>query len=118
MQYEEVYSFLVPKLEKELPAYLTYHNAAHTKAVIAAAEQLAITEDRSPGEVLLLKTAALFHDAGFLENHHKHEEISCRLARKWLPGFDYDSEEIEAICSMIMATKLPQTPTSELGKYL
>jgi uncharacterized membrane-anchored protein YitT (DUF2179 family)/predicted metal-dependent HD superfamily phosphohydrolase len=118
MRYEEVYSFLVPKLEKELPAYLTYHNTRHTKAVIAAVEQLAIAEDRSPGEVLLLKTAALFHDAGFLENHRQHEKISCRLAKKYLPGYDYDAEEIEAICNMIMATKLPQSPASELAKYL
>ena len=34
---------------------------------------------------MLLKTAALFHDAGFLENHNKHEEISCKLAKKFLP---------------------------------
>ncbi len=118
MQYEEVYSFLMPKLEKELPAYLTYHNIAHTKAVIEATEHLAVAEDRSPGEVLLLKTAALFHDAGFLENHHKHEEISCRLAKKYLPAYSYTDEEIDVICGMIMATKLPQSPGSELAKYL
>jgi hypothetical protein len=36
MQYQQVYDFLMPKLEKELPAYLYYHNAEHTKSVIAA----------------------------------------------------------------------------------
>jgi len=37
MQYQQVYQFLMPKLENELPEYLSYHNAEHTKSVIAAA---------------------------------------------------------------------------------
>ena len=118
MRYEEVYSFLLNKLEKELPSWLTYHNAEHTKNVIAAAEQMANAENIVADELVLLKTAALFHDTGFLENHNKHEEISCKLARKYLPGYDYHPEQIDLICSMIMATKLPQSPKEELGKYL
>ena len=118
MQYEQAYSFLINKLEKELPSWLTYHNAEHTKSVIASAEYLAKEEGIADEELLLLRTAALFHDAGFLENHNKHEEISCRLARKYLPEYGYNTEQIDPICQMIMATKLPQTPTSELGKFL
>jgi uncharacterized membrane-anchored protein YitT (DUF2179 family) len=118
MQYEKAYSFIINKLEKELPAWLTYHNADHTKSVIAAAEHLATAEAVAPEEIILLKTAAAFHDAGFLENHNKHEEISCRLAKKYLPDYDYTTEQTDSICKMIMATRLPQTPTTELGKYL
>lgn len=118
MQYEKVYTFLSGKLEQELPSWLTYHNADHTKNVIAAAEHMAIAENISAEALVLLKTAALFHDAGFLENHIKHEEISCKLARKYLPDYDYSPDQIELICSMIMATRLPQTPKEELGKYL
>lgn len=118
MQYEQAYSFLINKLEKELPSWLTYHNAEHTKNVIASAEYLANTEGITGENFQLLRTAALFHDAGFLENHNKHEEISCRLAKKYLPDFGYSEGQINTICGMIMGTKLPQTPTSELGKYL
>lgn len=118
MQYEQAYSFLINKLEKELPSWLTYHNAEHTRNVIASAEYLAKAENITGEELELLRTAALFHDAGFLENHNKHEEISCKLARKYLPDFGYCTEQIDAICQMIMATRLPQTPTSELGKFL
>ncbi|MDZ4795925.1 MAG: YitT family protein [Bacteroidota bacterium] len=118
MQYEQAYSFLIYKLERELPSWLTYHNAEHTKNVIAAAEYLAKEEGIAGEELQLLRTAALFHDAGFLENHNKHEEISCKLAKKYLPGYDYNPEQVEAICQMIMATKLPQSPSTELGKYL
>ena len=118
MQYEQAYSFLINKLEKELPSWLTYHNAGHTKYVIASAEYLAKEEGIDGEELLLLRTAALFHDAGFLESHNKHEEISCKLAKKYLPAYEYNPEQVEAICKMIMATKLPQTPSTELGKYL
>jgi len=118
MQYDKAYSFLIPKLEKELPSWVTYHNADHTKNVITSAEYLATKEGIGNEELMLLKTAALFHDSGFLENHNKHEEISCRLARKYLPEYEYGDSQIDIICEMIMATKLPQTPTSELAKYL
>lgn len=118
MQYEKAYSFLLPKLEKELPSWLTYHNAAHTKAVIKAAEHLARTEQVAEPDILLLKTAALFHDAGFLEDHKKHEEISCKLAKQYLPEFEYSQEQIDIICGLIMATKLPQSPKTPLANYL
>lgn len=118
MQYEEVHAFLVDKLETGLPPYLTYHNAHHTKSVIAAVEHLGKSEGVSGDELLLLKTAALFHDAGFLQHHHDHEELSCKIARKYLPDYNYSAEQIESICRMIMATKLPQSPTDQLGKLL
>lgn len=118
MQYEQAYSFLITKLEKELPSWVTYHNAGHTKSVIASAEYLANAENITGEDLMLLKTAALFHDAGFLENHNKHEEISCKLAKKYLPDFGYSTAQIDTICKLIMGTKLPQTPTSELGKLL
>lgn len=44
MQYEQVHSFLIEKLENGLPSYLTYHNASHTRNVIEASEHLAFTE--------------------------------------------------------------------------
>jgi len=118
MEFEKLYTFLMTRLEKELPSWLVYHNADHTKKVIASAENLATTENRDKEEILLLKTAALLHDAGFLESPVKHEELSCKLAKKYLPAYGYSDEQTDSICKMIMATRLPQTPVTELGKYL
>ncbi len=118
MQYQKVYDFLMPRLENELPAYLTYHNAAHTKNVIAAAEHLARSEGITGDDLILLKTAALFHDAGFLQQPDGHEEISCAWAREHLPGYDYSTAQIDQICRTIMATRLPQTPVDHLGEAL
>ena len=109
---------MMAKLETELPALLVYHTAEHTRYVIAAAEELGKEEGLIGDDVVLLKTAALFHDAGFLQQSEGHEEISCVLARDYLPDFEYSSSEIEQICQAIMATRLPQTPVSRLGRIL
>lgn len=47
MQFDKVYSFLIHKLESELPKYLTYHNVDHTKDVVGNVQHLAISENIS-----------------------------------------------------------------------
>ena len=118
MQYQEVYNFLINKLEKDLPSYLVYHKAQHTKNVIAAAEHLAYKENVSESDLILLKTAALFHDAGFLQQADDHEEISCEIAKRYLPQYDYTPAQIEIICRAIRDTKIPQIAEDDLGKIL
>ena len=118
MLYEQVHSFLIQKLENGLPSYLTYHDAGHTKNVIEAVEHLAIAENVSGDELVLLKTAALFHDAGYMQTYKGHEEVSCNLAKKHLPDFGYDADQIETVCRLILATKWPARPTDLLEKIL
>ncbi len=118
MQFQLAYKFIMGKLETALPSYITYHTAEHTENVIRAAEELAVAENVSGDDLMLLKTAALFHDAGFLHHHNEHEELSCKIARKHLPEFEYSELQVEHICRMIMATRLPQMPTDHLSELL
>ncbi len=118
MQYERAYVYLMPRLEKELPPHLTYHNAAHTKEVIDAVEKLADAEAVTAHEKTLLRTAALFHDAGFLEGYDDHEERSCGIARQQLPLFGYAEKEVEEICRLIRATRITQKPADKLEAIL
>ena len=118
MQFEKAYSFLIEKLESGLPSYLHYHSPEHTKEVVVATDKLANAEHISERDLIIVKTAALFHDCGFLETYSDHEEISCDMARKWLPQFEYSTDEIEEICSIILATKIPQTPKNKLAEIL
>jgi predicted metal-dependent HD superfamily phosphohydrolase len=106
------------KLEKELPPHLTYHNLFHTEDVMQAADSMANTEHLGDNERELLLTAALFHDTGFLKKREGHEAESCNIARNYLPLYGYNPSEIEQICSLIMATMLPQSPRSRLGEIL
>jgi uncharacterized membrane-anchored protein YitT (DUF2179 family)/predicted HD phosphohydrolase len=118
MQIEAVSSFIIDKLENELPAYLTYHNVDHTKKVLKHVLQIAAGEGVIGRELDLLCTAALFHDTGFIERYTGHEEVSCQIAKQYLPQFEYSTSEIEEIGEIIEATKIPQSPKSRLSRIL
>ena len=118
MQFEQAGEYIMSKLRKELPAGLTYHNIEHTCDVYLAGEILAKQENISANELILLLTAALYHDAGFLVKADDHEKESCLIAKGHLPLFGYTDDEIEVICGMIMATKMPQSPKTLLENIL
>lgn len=106
------------RLSKELPFHYTYHCAKHTESVINSVMQLATEEQLDGVSVELVKTAALFHDAGFLECYNDHEKGSCTIAREILPEYDYTPGQIDKICALIMVTKLPQSPSDLMGRIL
>lgn len=118
MDFHGAKAFILDKLERELSGDLHYHGLHHTLDVLHTTEELCRIERISPYETMLLKTAALFHDSGFAISNREHEELSCRLVRENLPRYDYTPGDIEAICGMIMATKIPQSPQNYLEAIL
>jgi predicted metal-dependent HD superfamily phosphohydrolase len=118
MQYEKAKIFILEKLEKELPRHLSYHSVEHVKDVCNATDEIAAHENIKGEDLTLLMTAALFHDSGFLFGAAEHEQRSCELAKQYLPDFEYTEAQIEKICGMIMATKIPQTPHNLLEEIL
>jgi uncharacterized protein len=118
MQFQQARDFIVKKLSEELPPKLSYHSIEHINDVYSACEHLATEEGITGEALLLLLTAALYHDSGFLVQSKDHEMLSCDIVKKHLPGFQYNDEHISVICGMIMATKLPQTPKSKLEEIL
>jgi HD superfamily phosphodiesterase len=118
MQFEQAIAYIKNRLDKELPAHLYYHSPDHVMDVYLAAETIGKAEGLSEGDMRLLLTAAMYHDSGFLIQTKDHEMIGCGLVREVLPGFDYSAEEIEAVCSMIMATKVPQSPKNAMEEIL
>lgn len=118
MQYEKAKTFILDKLQHELPQHLSYHSVGHVQDVCQAATEIARQEGIAGEDLTLLLTAALFHDSGFLFGAAEHEKKSCELVRQYLPGLDYTSEQIEKICGMIMATRIPQTPHNLLEEVL
>ena len=98
---------------------LTYHTVQHTLDILKNAERIAHTEKiQSEEDLYLLKVACLYHDSGFLVSYKGHEEESCNLAKKELPVFDLKKKEVERICGLIMATKIPQTPGNKLEEII
>jgi len=102
-----------------LPAWLTYHDPAHTFGVVLpAARRLAIEERLDEGTRALVTLAACYHDLGFLEAYEGHEAVSARLATEALPVFGYTAAEVEAVVGMIAATRLPQRPRTLAERVL
>ncbi len=118
MDYRAAKKFILDKLKRELPEVLTYHCLEHTLDVFEITSELCAAENISRYETRLLKTAALFHDSGFTETYKEHEEKGCEIVRKNLPKFGYTETEIERICGMIMATKIPQSPKNKLEEII
>lgn len=118
MKFSEAKKFILQKLKKELPQHLSYHSVEHVRDVVDAANAIGKSEGVKGEDMKLLLTAALFHDSGFLKGPKEHEKVSCEIARKHLPDYDYTREQIDKICGMIMATRIPQTPHTHLEQIL
>lgn len=111
--------YALERLERELPPSMIYHTLEHTRdEVVPAAEQIAAAEGVNGEELILLRTAAYYHDLGYIEQSKDHEDISARIATENLPRFGYTPEQIKTILGMIMATKLPQCPVTLLEEIL
>lgn len=117
-QFTDLQEIILDKLEKELPPYLYYHNFKHTIDVINQAELIGYGEGVDDESILLLKTAALFHDAGHIISYDEHEYNGTQLARDYLPKYRYTPEQIDKICELIMATKLPPDPKNLLESIM
>ena len=116
---KKIRSGILLNLEENLPQNLYYHCLQHTVDVELQAERIALYENIHDEEALfLLKIACLYHDSGFLTTYKEHEIAGCELASKELPAFDIDPVQLEIICGMIMATRIPQTPHTKLEEVI
>ncbi len=118
MNFKAAKEFILNKLKNELKPDLYYHCYNHTIDVYDAAKKIAKMEQITETDFLLLKTAALYHDSGFLLGYKNHEELSTEFVKQHLPEFGYEIKEIEIICKMIVSTRLPQNPKDQLEKIL
>jgi adenylate cyclase len=118
IQFIDIQEIILDKLEKELPDFLFYHNVKHTVDVVTEVELIGWAEGCSDDEILILKTAGLFHDAGHTVSYDDHEHQGTLLARQMLPEYGYTDKQIDMICQIIMSTKLPPRPTNLLEEII
>jgi class 3 adenylate cyclase/predicted metal-dependent HD superfamily phosphohydrolase len=118
INYRNAEKYIVKRLSGDLPEGLHYHGIHHTMDVCKAVERLAIWEGVKGEDLYLLKTAALFHDAGFIHNYESNEPIGAKLAKEMLPNFGYTKSQIEQVIELIESTKIPQNPQNHLEQIM
>lgn len=118
INYKNAEKYIIKRLAGDLPEGLHYHGIHHTKDVCLAVERLAIWEGVKGEELYLLKTAALYHDAGFIHSYESNEPIGANLAKEMLPNFGYTEEQIQQVIELIEATKMPQNPKNHLEEIM
>ncbi|MCF8227667.1 MAG: HD domain-containing protein [Bacteroidales bacterium] len=118
MDFEKAREYIIQRIEQNINPNLFYHNLDHTLDVLESATQIAANEKLGQKEFILLKTACLYHDSGMLIDYGSHEEQSCKIAKDSLDQFNYSKKDIESICDMIMATKLPQQASTIMQQII
>jgi class 3 adenylate cyclase/predicted metal-dependent HD superfamily phosphohydrolase/ActR/RegA family two-component response regulator len=118
MDFEHTRTHIINRLRSLLPDEIMYHDVPHTLNVEKAAIRYAKLEGIKEQDMLLLRTAALYHDAGFILQYHDNEDFGISMAKSSLPKFGYSEEQIDAICKIINATKHSVTPETLLEKIM
>ena len=118
IRFNDIEEYIMTKLDIGLPKNLYYHNIKHTIDVMVQVEIFGLGEGVTKDEMLLLITAALFHDTGFLIGYEDHELLSIKMAKDILPQFYYSEQQIQIICELIFVTKFPPSPRTKLEKII
>lgn len=118
INYKKAERHIMKILHEKLPDNLYYHGIHHTYDVIQAAERLALMEGITDEQMFTLKSAATYHDAGFVEQYAKNEPIGIRMAEEILPKYGYTPEQVEEVAKLIRATIIPHDPKSHLEQII
>ena len=118
INYRKAERHIMKVLKDGLPDNLHYHGIHHTYDVVRAVERIAIMEGVMDDDIFVLKSAATYHDAGFVEEYDKNEPIGARLAEEILPKYGYTDEQINQVKELIYATIIPHEPKNKLEQII
>ncbi len=104
--------------QKNISADYVYHDLQHVQNVVKAVKEIGERCDLGDKELEILQIAAWFHDSGYDNGPEGHEERSCIYATEFLSKRDFPSENVEAVCRCIMATKTPHRPQGLLEEII
>lgn len=118
IDFEGIRTYILNKLEEDLSPLLTYHSLNHTLDVEKAVLLLAKEECLNTHDTLLVQTAALFHDTGFLKTYSNNETYGAQHFTDVAADYGYNTEEIVLIKEMILSTHHSIMPKNILEKIL
>ncbi|MDB5232846.1 MAG: metal-dependent phosphohydrolase sub domain protein [Chitinophagaceae bacterium] len=109
--YKQVEQYVTDLFEKQRDPRLVYHNLDHTKQVVSRANEIAAHYNVTEDDMLVLYTAAWFHDTGYLFSvRDGHERKSADLMRAFMTEQLHDESLVKQIEDCIMATLRKEPP--------
>lgn len=118
INYKKAERHIMKVLRDKLSSNLHYHGIHHTLDVVEAIERLAIMEGVLDEDIFVLKSAATYHDAGFVEQYDANEPVGARMASEILPKYGYTPEQVKQVEELIYATKIPHSPNNLLEQII
>ena len=116
---ENVVSIYVNDLFREYTSdHLSFHNIIHIQEVVKNVTLIGKHSGASKDDILLLRTAAWFHDVGFTVRYKNHETESIAIARGFLNQLNCEPRFIDAVAELIDATRMPQNPKTLLSEMI
>ena len=105
-------------LRNNISPKLVYHTIDHTRSVVKAFIEIGIASGLSEKELELGTVAAWFHDTGYTKTTTFHEQKSIEIFNEKVSNGDFSAEDIATIDELIQGTRMPQQPTTMLGKVV
>ena len=118
INYRKAERHIMRILKAKLSPNLHYHGIHHTLDVVEAAERLALMEGVLDDGIFVLKSAATYHDAGFVDQYDANEPVGAKMAAEILPKYGYTQEQVNEVEKMIYATIIPHSPTTQLEEII
>lgn len=115
---QEAQQFVKDFVPTKVDKAFTFHNLDHTYDVVKACEMILTETPVDDHDKLCLFLAAWFHDTGYANGAYQHEESSQKIAASFMQGKGIDNEIINQVNACIMATKMPQSPSSTIQQIL
>lgn len=104
---------------QKVKPHFVFHTLEHTEDVVEASSIMADHYHLEEEDRLVLLLAAWFHDTGYSRGEAAgHEEESIRIASDFLLARNEDDILIQRVSSCIQATRMPQSPVSQVEKIL
>ncbi len=118
INYKKAERHIMKVLKEKLSPNLHYHGIHHTYDVVDAVERIAIMEGVLDEDIFVLKSAATYHDAGFVEKYDSNEVVGASMAAEILPKYGYTDEQIKQVWALIYATIIPHKPKNHLEEII
>ncbi len=118
LRLQDIEEVVFEKAKNEFPANLYFHTPKRLQEVYELVELYSRAEELSDEDTLLIRTAALFMDIGYIWSYDDHETYSINYARELLPTYKYSNEQIEMVVTLIDCTRGLRKPENILEEIL